>query len=225
MRSIHLITNCVVFLLAFTLVLRAGDIETLPPYIEVGSPATDVIAVGPGSDGTANIVFNITSADAGFNVAFGSCPNATSTPAFATTTTVPNAPSTPAFATTTTVPNAPDGAVTKTATLNYPASQAGKSNSVSIMIMTNDEGGPCTSSLWRPRSFSQHPLASLCFAGNYLTSVMEYVASLMPHARDLGEALMSVGKSGGHLKQAANFRVLILKSTASVTKTNLPAKR
>jgi len=210
MRSIHLITNCVVFLLAFTLVLRAGDIETLPPYIEVGSPATDVIAVGPGSDGTANIVFNITSADAGFNVAFGSCPNATSTPAFATTTTVPNAP---------------DGAVTKTATLNYPASQAGKSNSVSIMIMTNDEGGPCTSSLWRPRSFSQHPLASLCFASNYLTSVMEYMASLMPHARDLGEALMSVGKSGGHLKQAVNFRVLILKSTASVTKTNLPAKR
>ena len=192
MKTLKLISAWGALMMALTLYLHAGSIQTVPPY----DNSSYAIPVGPGADGTANVIFKVTSTDPTVTVS-GTFTNATN-------------PS-PSFA---------QSGSLYSATANYPASRAGTSNPVTITITTSDAGGTCTASIWKSHSISpsRYSLADFQLSSNYLVDVIRNIA--WPTMGQFVASLEGATGANPAPTQRINFKVIVLSSRQSLRVNN-----
>ena len=180
-----------------------GKITTDPPYVQPSDKTQPYTTpVGPNSDGTYTVKFIATCDDTTLSVS-GTFDDATSFNGAFTL-----------------------GSPGATKTVTYPTSAQGKLSNVTITVTSSDSSGTCTSSIWRPRYTSQHPLARMCFGGDFLAGLIYNVTSFIPNfnIKALESSLLGANASNITSKQVFMLQVRCL-SLDSRNKSNLAIKR
>ncbi len=177
---------------------RAGSVQTEPPY----DNDTKIISVGPNkSNGTTDVTFTVTSSDDTVNVngTFANAPDASGS-------------------------FTQDGDEYKN-TVNYPITAIGQSSDVTITITTEDENGnPCTSSLWNRGHLLRRPLVGICTQSFYWGYLRDWRTTLWAITTKFGSFFSGCVQEGQKCQQIIKLKVLISKSQSAQGSVNLKAQ-